>query len=233
VKGSLSMSYGRTIADDTYYGVILLMKDDGQRSLLDFRGVTFPRMMSRLASFIRDYEIKDVVLSRKEKEGSEYVLDEGTVALLRTDPAAAIRSMTHPHRIVKRKDRENISMSSSLLRTGHDTLADAFGVTVYFRKQEDQVECPACGRWKMELRELSTGPLGNTKTAVCDCGAKLLVAVQDRWACTDIGNLNGLRVDKYFLPRKWNEGGPWITHEALWKKYELFEEERDNAAIRA
>lgn len=235
MKAKLFMRYGRD-KDDSYYGDVWveMFPTRGRMMQYDFKGHTFPRMMSRLASQIREYGHAEVQLSRLEKEGSEYWLDAGIVQLLKSDPALAIQSMTHPHRILERKDRKNISMSSStLLRTGHTTLADAFGDWTYIAMKGGLIECPSCGRWKSKIEKVIVDD-----GAMCEhCGFIMLGdphgnhLVDGKWFIVSTNYLLDQSNETFFIPRKWNTGGPVIKYDDLLRMYEKFKEDRANADV--
>jgi hypothetical protein len=201
-------------------------------------------MMSKLAKKVRTFYcgVPNVILHRFEVSG-EYKLSESTVQLLNDDPAAAIRSMSHPDRkvVIPRivcapKDE---LVTQSLLRAGHETLADAFGFYTYFRLKNGKIECPHDGRWK----EYSVVTAYNTpgvyyQGPVTDEYSTLWFSpniVNEKWARTftktllDVWKKKGL--SRYFLPRAWNKSGPWISHEDLKQKYETFCKEREECLV--
>lgn len=235
--GDIRMHYGRD--GETYNGSLAVnghtSTDDG--SIEHFTGYTFARMMSRLAKQIRRFNAGNVkvVLSRTEKAGSNYELDKDTIQLLRDDPAAAIRSMTHPDRVVKvpvggkNPPQKNVGVSmGSRLRAGHDTLADAFGDEVYVLVDlaRDALECPVCGRLKGEFAEVS--PHSTARMYGCtNCMNGFIVQLcGDNWASIRTAELIQVKADRFYLPRQWNKGGPWITRIDLTRKYRAFEKER-------
>lgn len=237
-KAAISMAYGRQ--GETYSGTVVLDVDDGidlptsAVARIRFTGYTFPRMMSHLARCIRDYDECQVTLSRIEVPDSTYVLDEGTVELMRTDPAAAISSMTQEDRVVYIRDPAPVSAPGRrLLRTGHDTLAASFGDQVYVAVRKGTVECPFCGRWAgMNRRTTSTDQL------ILECGKceqvyMGIVELTDTWCVVDIQtfiNDKNQYCDgkRFYFPREWNPRG-WIDRQDLMKMYETFKQERDNA----
>lgn len=155
-------------------------------------------------------------------------LEAAEIELIRTDPAAWIRSMTIPDRTVVISDRK----TASTLRVGHDTLADAFGDKIYLAKKDGLVECPGCGRWKGKVHTVVPGCISEYCS---DCDLKLPGDDHDKWMSVDTGILltwsggvGCVRIDRFFIPRKWNETGPWISRADLSEKYHEFIEEKDN-----
>jgi hypothetical protein len=215
----------------------------------EFEGYTFSRMMSRLASVLRKYEQCDhLVLERKEIEDSSYEMSPTEVQQLREDPAAAISSMQVPDRTVVVRDPEKLvcypkdePVMQSLLRAGHDTMADAFGYYTYFRLRDGKIECPYDGRWKEYSVVTAFGTPGVFyKGLDSDEPGALWFSpdiVDENWSRTftktllDVWEKKGL--SRYFLPRRWNKSGPWISHEELKQKYETYLKEKEDATDRA
>lgn len=97
------------------------------------------------------------------------------------------------------------------IRFGHDTLADAFGDKVYIRRKSENIESPFTGRWVTpEKAELS------------------VEAHNDKWVSVEMEKLLKYRVQKYFIPRKWNPDSPWISYELLREKYDNYLKEKAN-----
>lgn len=225
MKDKLFMNYGRNHDDDSFTGDIWLeaAPTRGRILLCTFNRWTFSRMMSNLASEIRELKEVEVILSRTEKP-LDQVMDNSLVEQLRTDPAAAIQAMSPPHRVVKRAPKTEASAGSKL-RAGHDTLADAFGDDVYLQRRADDIECPGCGRWTLRIGDSYSS---KEHWAGCACGMGLIVCLEGKWAYSDTMLLLDQPFDRYFIPRKWNESGSWISHGDLKKKFEDFKQERDH-----
>lgn len=231
-KPDITLAYGR---EGTEYSGSIAINGQGEGGAIEFfSGHTFPRMMSRLAKHIRDIGEVRVVLERTEVPDSTYILDEGTVELMRTDPAAAISSMTQEDRVVYVRDPAPVSEPGRrLLRTGHDTLAASFGDQVYVSVRKGSVECPFCGRWAgLNCRTTSTD---QTILECCKCRQVYMgiVELTDTWCAIDIQTFINDKNQyhtwtRFYLPREWNPRG-WITREDLKKMYETFNQERENA----
>jgi hypothetical protein len=123
------------------------------------------------------------------------------------DPAAAIQELSPPPRRVIVRSPVAVSATATVqpvFRAGADTLADAFGEEVYLKVRDGRFEDPATGRWV---------PLGFEQKLVGE------------WVRVAITDLLGLPADRFFLPRRWNVSGPWITRAALLEKYEEYMKE--------
>ncbi len=221
---SIELVYGRD--GETYHGVLsvetppeIVVQEKSRR----FEGYTFPRMMSGLAGLIRAHDECVVTLARLEVPESEYVMDAGTVDMLRTDPAAAISSMSHESRVVYVRDPgKQPAPPPRLLRAGHDTLAEAFGDHVYcIVNQRGQFECLGCGRW-------STVTPTSMVCSNCELRMYGTTCGGSKWFRVRTADVLGKAHARYYLPRIWNPSGGWIKHDDLSMLFLSFTEERDN-----
>lgn len=226
-KADIRLEYGRS--GETYHGSFIVEGREDSPGLLlvksidPFSDYTFARMMSALARNIRKCSDVDVVLARLEVKGSEYKLDAGTVELLRTDPAAAIRSMMHEDRTVIIRSSKSNRPPPGLLRAGHDTVAAAFGDDTYVSINDlGRFECPGCGRWS---------PCTTHVSAACDnreCSLTLTgTSHGGRWFAVSTAQLVAKKKPRYYVPRAWNPSGGWISNEDLSKMLEDYSKERD------
>lgn len=194
-------------------------------SAVDFEGITFARMMSNLAAQIRMHDSVTVELSRAELPNSEYRMDAETVELLRVDPAAAIRSMTHEDRTVHVKRVRSVTPPAGLLRAGHDTVAATFGDFVYAAvSATGRIECPGCGRWAQRSGDVKL------QCPNADCQLEVVgVHHGERWYAVPTALLVEKGSRRFYLPRAWNPSGGWISHKDLSKLFRDFIKERDDA----
>jgi hypothetical protein len=254
VKPEIHLYYGMKNTDPpTYYGN-LWSKESGKDKykVSEFELVSFSQMMSRLAKRLRETDVADVYLHRFETE-SPLLLDPATVNLLRTDPAAAIRSMAPPGRVVHVRDKATVADEVSIkLRAGHDTLADAFGDWVYCKRREGKVEDPFTGRWSELCRSELHRPLEQKYVTVYQGDVDRLRTIDPEhtgrlefpwyeaddanWARAKTADLIAFGAlagahDKrgLFLPRRWNKSGPWITYGELEQMYRTYCREKEDA----
>lgn len=223
MKADIKLIYGRL--GQNYHGSINV-KHEGQNefiSEMDFKDFSFARVMSHLARTIRGYEPGGrVTLVRSELKGSDYPLDEATVELLRVDPAAAIRSMTHDRTTVVVRDKLPSAVPSGLLRAGHETIADALGDRIYVAMdQSGRFECVGCGRWREGAPDVMSCTIEH-------CLVKLRGHLHGKtWYSVPTRDVLSLNLTRYYIPRGWNPSRGWITHADLNKMYRDFQKERD------
>jgi hypothetical protein len=240
-KANIMLEYGRE--GTTYHGMLRaeVAPTKGYALVARLEGLTFAQLMTRLARELRAQrewgnDVKHVELHRLELEGSVYAMAPSEIAQLIEDPAAAIRSMHEPDRTVVVRDLKKPTTAAERelvhprLRAGHDTLADAFGDWTYLRMRSEQgVECPFCGRWTTVYCYFG-GPFEFLCGA---CSPSIAYTVYgepvDGWFKVKTSELLIYDVERYFLPRRWNKSGPWISHEELKQMYETFCKERDDA----
>lgn len=189
-------------------------------SLQLFEKVPFSVMMTHLARAVQKDASCGVLLVRSDCTNLRPTrLDKETIDLLRSDPVAAIRSMTIPARRIDIK-RDPIAMESSPIRVGYDALADSFGDRIYCRLANDRVECPACGRWA----DIEASVL------VCKepkCGLSILMKPQSpRWITVETIDLLGSRFSRFYLPRAWNPNSIWISKQELQDLFDHWTQEK-------
>ncbi len=222
------VSYKRT--DVTYAGE---QRVDGE--VIDlFENVTFAQQIRILHLLLQKHPDAEVELQRTDRAGLMPVyLEPDMVQLIREDPAKYIQAHTIPHRIVDlRKKNERTSklaekhvVPAAAIRAGHDTLKDAFGDVVYLNFRENRIEDPATGRWRA-TREVEAD-LGLAVVDTIVVGATGPHGARAGWVTVRINDLlanNSL--SGFYLPRAWNEGGPWISRAALIEKYNKYLEEK-------
>ena len=202
-----------------------------------FGEVSFARMMSAVSERLRQHREAKVVIHRLENSALHpIILGDEMRALLRDDPVAAIRTMH-----VKRGQRA--MEAQPVLRSGFDTLSDAFGERIYLRLQSGMAEDPLTGKmltlaygeksgwrirgdkddWQSWLPiEMPGAP--NTM----DGGELTDFLVTARWATVSVADLLATSESKFFLPRRWNPDGQWVTREALSERLEKFNKEKQS-----
>lgn len=223
MKADIRLEYRRI--GTSYSGVITVQVETTSGHFCDYGFVDYPysRMMSRLAKTIQKYDEVTVVFVRTELKYASYELDQKVIALLRSDPALAIRSMSvEPIRVIVRD--KPTSLPAGLLRVGHGTLAASFGDEVYCAVRSDTIECPVCGRWSR----------ATVKDIMCMNPACFLRLRGKRvgvpWFAVKTEDVLGANAPRYFLPRPWNPSGGWITREELSELYRTFQKEREECS---
>ncbi len=169
-----------------------------------------------------------VSVRRTEREGLLPVqLSPDEVKQLRENPEQYIAARSPAPVVLKTPISVTAKAKARLvpagtLRTGHDTLADAFGERIYLRARTGRFEHPVDGRWYSFLSSV----------------LYLLVPIReflteedgDGWITIDTVDLLQMypSADRFFLPRAWNEPGPWIPRAALQEKYDRFIKEKSD-----
>jgi hypothetical protein len=195
----------------------------------------YEQMLQRLCDIMKEHftesENVEIVLQRTDRAGlAPMTLDARTTQLLRTDPVAGIAALTYtqpstPLGAVAKKKAESTLYEPAPLRAGIDTLAQAFGCDVYVRAKKDQLECPGCGIW------VPAQDAGSTAVVTCTgrCKVQFVFEMHEQWAAVATVMLLRTTLDRFYLPREWNFGRPWVSHEELQKKYDTFLKEKEQA----
>lgn len=200
----------------------------------------YREMLKRLCNILKEIEADastKVTLQRIDCPGLLPVpLDEGTITLLRTDPVAGIAALTYeqpstPLNAVAQKKAEGKAYIPAPLRAGVDTLAQAFGPLVYTRVREGKAECPCCGFWMRDVLQVPEGGVADI-TVVCTerCKTSFELRVYGKWAAVNVAYLLSIKsADRFYLPREWNHGKPWVSREDLQQKFDTFLKEKEQA----
>lgn len=223
------LEYKRTNVDKST-GRIVTKTDIGHHTHMPlevpyttFEDSDFAPMLYKFAKALQDYPDANAVIQRTDRPGLvPYNLDGQTANLFRTDPVAAITSMSQPYGspsgAVARVKKENVSTSSAL-RVGYDALADSFGDQVFVRYDGTRVECPCCGIWNPFSAEYTCR---NPK-----CSVRLEFSeVSGKWAGFNTADVLATQSKRFYFPRAWNGYQPWVSWEALNEKYEQFNKEK-------
>lgn len=216
----VSVVYRREGKTEAFTGRI----EDASFNDFHFSSVTFEALLELIGAALRrspGYRL----LMRREEAPYPMTLPPNIEEMLRTDVQAAIKAFTVvPQRIeigVPRKPRPELV---GTLRYGHDTLADALGDEVYIKvragARSAQAEDPVTGRWvPLILRGM-----------VPHCGTSLRLTGLHQgvtcWASARVEDILALSKSRYYLPRRWNPSGGWISHDALAEMYAFYQKEK-------
>ena len=187
----------------------------------DFIGAHFEHLLRRIHHLFPSWDQELLFIRTDRPELQPYKLEDELVTLIKDDPEAAIKAMSHPDvRIVVGRRAE----PPAPLRSCGDNIAAAFGERVLIRKKGPHGECPGCGTW---------APIsGGVKSAcriVCD---KCHMSVPceecgDEWLFVRVKELLYFSRDKYFLPREWNGFHPWVEFDKLESLYNEFKKQKE------
>lgn len=193
-----------------------------------FTGFTFNQVLTLAGETLQKAPGHRLAMKRKEAP-YPMLLPEGVEELLRTDIPAAIEVLTVGHQRIVIGPAKRPPPSQGL-RHGSDTLADALGELVYLRRKPRgtgmEIEDPATGRWRA---------LTDNAEGYIFCGRLRLATVVGgdngtRWATARTETLLALELERYYLPRKWNPLGGWISHGLLATMYETYRKEKSDVA---
>lgn len=193
---------------------------DSEESFQEFEKRDFATMMTIVSNVLGVYPDSGVVVQRTDRPGIPPVrMEKDLVQQLRTDPARTIHELSPGARIIVIRDKAGPPKDSVrvVLKAGEETLAEAFGEEVYLRISRGKVEDPLTGRWV-------SISLDGTKAFIGTLPIKQL----SDWVSVATESLLAAQAKRFYLPRRWNAGGPWITKEALQKRYQAYQEEKSN-----
>jgi hypothetical protein len=198
-----------------------------------FSGSSFAGMMLLVSHILWQEPGAGLLIQRTDREGMLPVqLEPALLQMLRNDPEGYIKANTiAPRTIDLRKERTSALAAKHEtpryggLRSGLNTLADAFGEVIYAKAKKWaggvwRYEHPATGRWSdlptieywLQSHDTEVQPLDD-KTG---------------WLLLSVEQLLKVAAERYYFPREWNEFGSWITKEQLRQKLEQFRKEKAN-----
>lgn len=220
----VDLTYEREGAEETFEGEIKV--DD--LPVLTFVGSSFEKMLGSVQAVLKGLPERRLLI-RRRKAPYPVSLPLTLEKLIREDLPAAIAALSpKPIKVVVRPEDEKRT-KTAVLRSGHDTLADALGDVIYARAKRSkgsglQVESPFTGRW--------TACYGYMGVTYCD-GLVLTVVQGERlWVTFSTQSLLEEGLQRYYLPRGWNAGTHefisqgWITHDYLKTLYEKYQQEK-------
>ena len=179
-----------------------------------FIGLHFEAMIRLISKHTLPAD-NEIIFTRSDRpELTPYPLASELVEAVKTNPQEAIRMMTPPDiRVVIGRRPE----PPATLRAGSDTLAAAFGERVLCRARDKELECPGCGKWCSPFMYC-------TNVFYCRaCDEDFATAYCDsNWFFVSVPELLTSKLDRFFLPRKWNGFKPWVDRARLKELYDSF-----------
>lgn len=218
-------------------GRIVVRREEEEGLFLQFEGWEFKDMLRSYCEALQKYPDARAVWQRNDRPGLvPYVLDQAVTELLRKDPVAGIESLSppaiSPSSTIRRVRAERAPVPVSI-RAGFDTLADSFGDEVYVKHRNGRIECPGCGIWLELVSEmLEPGSFFNCRNPRCafHTGTLYGVKLTERWAAIAVSDLIYSKSKRFYLPRAWNDGRPWISMDDLSRKYLEYKKEKEQWA---
>lgn len=196
-----------------------------------FDSLNFREMMLEVYRWLQLVPTAGLLIQRMERPGLMPVqLAPDMLELLREDPVRYIEMHSIPPRTIDLRtgtkrlsalaagERSDIPKTTGL-RAGVDTMAAAFGETIYLKMRDKLVEHPATGRW-VSFREIEQF-LGSHNAEIVFPGER-----RTGWITVPLKELLATTTAKFYLPREWNTYGSWITKEQLTEMYEHFIDEK-------
>lgn len=232
----------RRVPGDLSSGHIVLTDKEDSEVLRSFEGLDFKVMMREFAVELNARPDAAGAIQRTDRPGlAQIPLSQDEVDLFRRDPAEAIRQRTiPPQRIVIGIDKAAgpdrtvaqvvDTAQKTVLEAGYDSLVQFFGDTVFARARKndamEEVECHVCGAWAPLHRSTTYNVIDSYSCAECKTSLPIADYSGAGWAGVYVTSLLGLEAQMFFLPRRWNTHGNWITREELTKLYAEYNKEK-------
>lgn len=229
-----------------YRGCIELTRD-GDEVKEDFICWSYKKIVARLSELSNKYTISKMLFQRTEREDIFPVeLGNRIMDLIKSDPVAAYRSLVYEPAPVQTKGGVSVDQKwpppTTRVAAGYDTLSRAFGEEVYLRMANGMIEDPETGEWATmaygpkfgwRIRREDNKPAGWIMVDLVDESPEGTSFAERiafaRWAKVSVHTLLAQELDRYFLPRDWNEDGSWVEHDNLKKRLERYLAEREKA----
>ncbi len=227
MSGDVKLSYKRE--GERYVGLI----EHGSK-LFEFKdGLTFAEMMMHTNRFLVQSPGADLVIMRGDRTGLMPIkLEPALLVQLRDDPVGYIKANSpaprvldlRPERTSKLVANEKYDMPRHAgLRHGLNTLADAFGETLFAKARAGtdkywRYEHPGTGRWS-DLHTIEYW-LKSHATEVQPIDDK------HGWLLISVELLLASGAPRFYYPREWNKFGSWITKEQLRVKLEQYRKDK-------
>lgn len=220
----IELFYWREGKTETFSGVI-----SGGARELHFTGSTFARMLEWVQPDLLAFPSHRLVIRRKEAP-YPIAFPPGFEEILRADPAKAAEMLSPPPQRIVLSGEKTPSKKSSVLRVGHDTLADAIGELVYLRAKKS-VDNVGFGRGVTLIESPITGRWTPTQDQLCGDLRYELVEGHNQWVTMETRSLLEKDQPRYYLPRLWNPtmqtgSRGWIDHRQLEELYESYLKEK-------
>ena len=208
------------------HGEVVLQKDGQEdRELSAFSGIDWHYMMQNFAGALVAHSDARGTIQRTDRPGlALYHLSDLDLARFRSDPEGAIKAMTFrvDESLKPRPQTVNVMQA---LPAAVQVITEAFGEMVYMRAMFSEKGITIISPFTGVLTAAADGHLmcPDNTPLICDTSY-----VEQGWVGVPVLELLLKKMEKYYLPRKWNEG-TWITWADLKKRYDDFEAEREKA----
>lgn len=215
-----------------------------------FSDKTYAKLMGEFARLARGNPKAVLYVLRLDQtpQAVAMKIEPAMAKLLREDPVRYIKATSPPARVVKlkieddatpNKVKENLHgdaggepWQQSPAPGGYDTVAESFGDDIFCKVSGNLIECPSCGRWAA-TKPLEDGVHLQCPSCLFEDVLTLLVTPKRTWALLPTEALlqnEAAHRGRFYIPRTWNKGGPWIKTEELSQRFKSFCKERNDAS---
>ncbi len=210
-----------------YCGSVVLPTGEKQQ----FIALPYKDLVVLLHEFLKkDAEINRVVFQRTERDDIMPVeLGDRILKLLREDPLGAYRSMLY----------ESAPVRTHTSPVPTEVVGKYFSDVIYLKMANGYVEDPETGQmlhlaygvkqgWRIRRNDSKSTlwiPIDLVDDSPNEVTYMERVAMA-RWATVRVQDLLDQGFERYYLPREWNENGPWISHDNLKKRLDSYLAER-------
>jgi len=227
-KDHILLAYRRSkelVSDQHLLTGTLSIVQEEEHWIKPFEDISYSKMITLLSEHSKaNPSITNVLIQRMEVPAPAIALSEVELDIIRTDPTQYINATSVPQmRVIVGGKGTASPIPPVTVRACYDTLADAFGETLYLRRKYASaesssilVESPVTGRWI---------PLARLALAIVRPGR----AAGESWLTVATANVLKIEAPRYYLPRAWNQPGPWIERAALAERLETFRREAAKA----
>ena len=216
---------------ERYYGTVLL---DGV-GVWAAQECSFADIITAASRTLRQRPTANLIFRRLDRRDlNDLPIVERDRDVIRDNPDLYLEASGGFDRRVVVRERDEVTpvmpedtSASLMIRSGYDTLAEAFGDSVYVRLRDDgKVECPLCGRWTASIQEAQPTTADTEEQRVLSCFCTpvgfFIEDVVGAWVEIETRTLLHTRATRFYLPRAWNDSGSWITFADLVDCYDTF-----------
>lgn len=227
---SVTLAYKRVGPDRAVGSVISCSDNPPSTTTKSFDGIEWEAMMLLFAEALKKAPDAAGVIQRTDREGLKpYIIGTMELERFRTDPMGAINAMTFHVAKTARPEpvAENVMKP---LPASISALVDVFGDVLWLHAESSAlndgylVECPVSASMVPLLGNHINLPDGQLLL-----GSESLY-LKNGWFGVSAFELLLKGFSKYYVPRAWNESGPWIDWDELDKKLKDFDQERERAS---
>ena len=176
--------------------------------ITSFKNLTFRDLLGVCSSKLQLEPTYPLYFTRMEGKGEPLPLDAETTHLIRETPEQA---SFYLHSLDVHVDVPRPRLHT-IIRSGYETLSASFGEVIYCRRHGSLIESPLDGHW--------CGIDGFDRSLADD-------SISKWWGIRTADLLEQFPTQvRFFFPREWNQGRPWISREDLTERYQSYLKEK-------